>query len=154
MTFAESRIISGDITWIWKTASDPRTWPDWDPHVVKVRFDGPFAPGRQGWTKPHGGPGGPFTLVEVDPPHGYRTEDPMPGGIMTVATSYDDLGDGRIRVTRRVEVTGWFAPIFNFFWSKGMRRDMQRTFTALECEAQHRAAQRLPEKSGSHCDTP
>ncbi|MEV6771984.1 SRPBCC family protein [Nocardia sp. NPDC051030] len=140
VTFAESGTITGDIEWIWRTASDPAAWASWDPHLEEIRFEGPFAPGSTGWSKPKGGPGGPFTVVATAARSSYSTESPVPGGLMKITNTYTELGDGQVRITRDVEVTGWFGKVFNLFWAKGQRRDMHNTFRALEQEAQRRAA--------------
>jgi hypothetical protein len=140
LTLTESATITSDIDSVWRTVSDVPAWASWDPHVDEVRFDGPFQPGTKGWTKPHGAPAGPFQLIHVVHGKSYSTESPMPGGTMTITNSYQPVGPGRVLVSRRVELTGWFVPIFRLFWAKSMRRDMQHTFAALEQEAQRRAA--------------
>ena len=33
---------------VWRIWSDPSTWPDWNPDVVAIKLDGPFATGTTG----------------------------------------------------------------------------------------------------------
>ncbi|TLP54733.1 SRPBCC family protein [Microbispora tritici] len=140
LSLMESATITGDIASVWETVSDPASWASWDPHVDVSRFEGDFVPGAEGWTKPRGAPGGPFKVVAVIPGKEYSTESPMPGGAMAITNTYEQIGAGQVRVTRRVQLTGWFTPVFKLFWAKGMARDMHHTFAALEQEAQRRAA--------------
>ncbi|MFK4106876.1 SRPBCC family protein [Streptomyces sp. NPDC019531] len=144
LKFSESVTINGSISDIWTTATDAGTWADWDPHLVDCGFDGPFAPGGTGWTRLHGTPGnsrGPFTVTAVDPERSYSTESPMPMGKMLITTRFDPAGTDRVTVTRDIELHGGFVPFFRLFFLKMMRRDIPRTFAALEKEAARRSVE-------------
>jgi hypothetical protein len=120
-SFGEEAVITGSISTVWQVATDIGGWPSWDPHEQKARFAGDFAPGAKGWSKPAG-----------------ASEAGIPFGRLRGENRYQPLGDGRIRVSKRVEVHGPFGPLFHLIWEKKMRADMHKSFSALEDEARRR----------------
>ena len=147
-SFTESTTIDADIAQVWRIVSDVPHWHVWDPHVEQSRFEGEFAVGGKGWTKPKGAPAGSFVVTDVDPQRGYSTRSPMPFGKMLISNTYQPVESGRVAVGRTVEVHGPFVPIFRLFWAKGMRADVRTSFTALEAEARRRVG----EAAGTHAD--
>ncbi|MFJ4653132.1 SRPBCC family protein [Nocardia sp. NPDC088792] len=137
-SFTEEAVITGEVAKIWAVATDVARWSEWDPHEEESRFDGEFAAGAEGWVKPKGAPAGPFTIVAVEPEQSWTSEAGIPFGKLRGHRTYEPLGDGTVRVAERVEVHGPMGPLFKLIWEKGMRRDMPRTFAALEKEARSR----------------
>jgi len=140
--FDETAVIEADADAVWTTVSDVSGWPAWDPHVLEAGFDGPFEVGSRGWTISRivSKRRGPFRLVAVEPGSSYTTRSPMPLGKMLIINRYQPQGDGRLAVSRRVEVYGAFAGVFRRRWADAFRADTQSTFQALEKEAQRRSA--------------
>lgn len=140
--FQESALIDGDPAAVWRVAADPARWGTWDPHVLQCGFDGPFEVGATGWTisriVPQGR--GHFTVVEVSAGRSFTTRSPMPLGKMLIVNRYESAAPGKVRVSRRVEVHGGFAPIFGYAYAERFRRDTRITFTALAREVALRAA--------------
>ena len=62
----------------------------------------------------------------------------IPFGRLRGENRYEPLPDGRIRVSKRVEVHGPFGPLFHLIWESKMRADMHKSFAALEAEARRR----------------
>jgi hypothetical protein len=137
-SFSEEAIIGGDIDAVWATATDVAAWSSWDPHMEKARIEGEFTVGAKGWSKPAGAPGGPFTVTGAEPGRTWSVKAGIPFGSLCGQTSYQPAGDGKIRISKRVEITGPFGPLFHLIWEKNMRADMQKTFAALEGEARRR----------------
>ncbi len=135
LTFTESKTINAGIGHVWSIVSDVANWSAWDPHVEKSRFDGDFAPGGKGWTKPKGAPAGTFEVTDVDLQRGYSTCSAMPGGKMLIINTYRPVDAAHVVVTRTVEIYGPFVPLFRLIWAKGMRADIRSSFAALEAEA-------------------
>jgi hypothetical protein len=135
---SEETVISGDIGSVWAVATDVARWPAWDPHEQDARLDGPFAPGTRGWSRPNGGPAATWTLTEVVDRTRWASECPLPGGKLSGVNVYEPLGDWRIRCVKTVTVTGPLVPLFRLHFGRGIRRDMFRTWTALEREAARR----------------
>lgn len=137
---SEEAVLSGEIASIWQTATDVAHWADWDPHEEKSRIDGAFAPGTKGWVKPKGAPAGPFTIIAVDEGSSWTSEAGIPFGKIRGHYTYATVGDGAVRVVKRMEIHGSFRPIFRLIWEKGIRSDMHLSFAALERAAQRRCA--------------
>jgi hypothetical protein len=134
-SFTEEAVISGDIGAIWSVATDVPRWPSWDPHEEKARIDGEFEAGTRGWSKPAGAPAGVFAITEVEPGRMWATRAGIPFGHLRLVNRYDPVSDGKVRVSKRVEVRGVFGPLFHLIWEKNMRAGMRKTFAALEAEA-------------------
>jgi hypothetical protein len=135
--FEESALISGNKSAIWNVASDAARWATWDPHVLQCAYEGSLELGAKGWTISRLVSGGRshFTVVEVTPGRSFTTQSPMPGGKMLIINKYEPAGDSQVQVSRRVEVHGWFAPVFGRVYADRFRRDTRITFGALEREA-------------------
>ena len=68
----------------------------------------------------------------------WASEAAIPFGRLRGENRYQSLADGKIRVSKRVEVHGPFGPLFHLIWEKGMRADMHKSFAAPEAEARRR----------------
>jgi hypothetical protein len=130
--------IGGDIEAVWSVATDVAGWPTWDPHEQAARLDGPFAAGTTGWSKPNGGPATAWTITEVVDGSRWASECPLPGGRLAGVNEFEPLGDGRIRCRKTMRVTGPLVPLFRLYFGPRIRRDMFKTFAALEGEAARR----------------
>jgi hypothetical protein len=133
--FGEEAVISGDTAAVWAVVTDVDNWPAWDPHEQQARLDGPFAAGTTGWSKPNGGPGTTWTLTAVVPYREWASECTLPGGKLTGVNVYEPLDDRRIRCAKTIRVTGPLAPLFRFYFARRIRRDMFKTWTALQRQA-------------------
>jgi polyketide cyclase/dehydrase/lipid transport protein len=131
-------VIGGDVSAVWAAATDVAGWPAWDPHEEAARLDGPFAAGTTGWSKPNGGPAATWTLTEVVEQRRWASECALPGGKLSGVSEYEPLGDGRVRCRKTIRVTGPLVPLFRLHFGRGIRRDMDRTWAALEREAARR----------------
>src|SRR5882757_912672 len=125
-------IIRGELGAVWAVATDVDSWANWDPHEQEARLDGAFEPGGTGWSKPNGGPGTTWTITEVVEQGRWASECALPGGKLTGENVFESLGDGRIRCGKTVCVTGPLVPLFRLYFGRRIRRDMVKTFAALE----------------------
>jgi hypothetical protein len=132
-------IITAELDTVWTTVIDVDGWPTWDPHELDARLDGTFESGATGWSRPHGGPATTWTITEVVERRSWRSECGLPGGKLSGVNTFESAGEGRVRCTKTVYVTGPLVPLFRFHFGRGIRRDMLRTFAALEREANRRA---------------
>src|SRR6202034_445509 len=117
-SFSEEAIISADITSVWATAIDVPAWPSWDPHEERARFEGEFTPGAKGWSKPAGAPAGAFTITAVEPGRMWSAKAGIPFGSLRGENRYQPVADGKIKVSKRVEISGPFGPLFHLIWEK------------------------------------
>jgi Polyketide cyclase / dehydrase and lipid transport len=115
---------------VWALWTDVARWPEWDVSKEFARLDGPFEPGVTGWGKQRGNLGGTFTITSVDPGRGWVTECPAPFGKLIFDHLLEPVGEGRVRVVKKVEVQGGLGPLLRLFTPK-MRRDITESLAAL-----------------------
>jgi hypothetical protein len=58
--------------------------------------------------------------------------------------TFEAVDAGQIRCTKSFSVTGPLVPLFRFYFGRRIRRDMIKSFAALEREADRRAAAAEP----------
>ncbi|GAB1639813.1 SRPBCC family protein [Krasilnikovia sp. MM14-A1259] len=133
-------VITGDLDTVWEIMTDVKGWSSWDPHELDARLDGPFVTGTTGWSKPRGGPATTWTLTEVQDRRRWASECGLPGGTLSGVNTFDLVGDRKVRCVKTVHVTGPLVPLFRLYFGPRIRRDMLKTFTALQAEASRRAA--------------
>ncbi|KAA2265104.1 hypothetical protein F0L68_05440 [Solihabitans fulvus] len=136
----DETVIDGDLATVWSVVTDVDNWRAWDPHEEDARIDGEFAAGATGWSKPHGAPGATWTITDVVEGRSWASQCALPGGRLVGENTFEALGDGRIRCVKSVHVYGPLVPLFRLYFGRRIRRDMSRTFAALEREAARRAA--------------
>lgn len=135
-------VIEGELPDVWAAAVDVARWPEWDPHEEAARLDGAFAAGGTGWSKPRGGPATAWTITEISvtaEERRWASECPLPGGKLSGANFFAAAGEGRVRCAKTVWVSGPLVPLFRLYFGRRIRRDMLRTWAALETEAAARA---------------
>jgi polyketide cyclase/dehydrase/lipid transport protein len=125
-------VINGSLPAVWDVVTDVANWPAWDPHEVAARLDGEFVGGGTGWSKPHGGPATNWTITDVVPLSRWASECGLPGGKITGVNTFAAAEDGRVHCIKTVHVTGPLVPLFRLYFGRKMRKDMLRTWTALE----------------------
>ena len=130
--FSESTIIKADLARAWAITTDVNAWPSWDPHEVDARINGPFEVGTVGWSKPNGGPATEWTITEVTPLQRWASECPLPGGKITGVNAFTKIDDDRIQCTKTIRVFGPLAVLFRWYFGRKMRKDMHKTWAALE----------------------
>jgi hypothetical protein len=135
---AAETIIDGDLGNVWAVATDVDRWAAWDPHEQEARLDGAFVAGGTGWSKPNGGPATTWTITRVIERHLWSSECALPGGKLTGESTFKAVGDGKIRCTKTIWVGGPLIPLFRLYFGRRIRRDMFKTWAALEREAARR----------------
>lgn len=137
-TISAEATITADPAAVWAVATDVNGWAGWDPHEEQARLDGPFAVGATGWSKPRGGPATTWTVTEVVAGRRWASSCPLPGGRLEGVTTFEPLGDGRVRCAKTITATGPLVVLFRLYFGRRIRRDLVRTFAALEGEAGRR----------------
>jgi hypothetical protein len=144
-SFADARTISGEPSAVWAVWSDPDRFPEWDPREERTRLDGSFAVGSTIDSKQHGNPGGVATITAIDPGVSWTLESPLPGGRLTIDHRVEPAGPGRVRVSKRYDVTGPLTLLFRYWYGPRVSRSLPASFDALGVEAHRRATE-----SGAH----
>ena len=125
---------------VWTTLIDVDSFPRWDPREEEDRLDGPLQVGTTGYTKQRGNPGGPITIVAVEPGRGWTAEKALPGGRLLVEHWVEPLEGGRSKVGKRYRVFGPMSLLFRLVFAPRIQRSVPDSFAALEREAQRRSA--------------
>jgi hypothetical protein len=90
---------------VWALWSDTETWSDWDPSVLAVRLDGPFAAGTTGTMTLAGPFEVPVVLDVVEP--GVRYLDRLTMGDLVICIDHVVVDvDGGCEVTVATTITG------------------------------------------------
>jgi uncharacterized protein YndB with AHSA1/START domain len=74
--------------------------------VESMTLDGPFQTGTRGATKRRGEEPTPWRLAEVEPPERATYEMELPGAVVRFAWTYEELSDGRTRLTQHIVLEG------------------------------------------------
>ncbi|MEZ5088349.1 MAG: SRPBCC family protein [Micropruina sp.] len=82
--------------------ADPESWPEWDPEVRRVSFEGPVQVGARGRLRPRSGPGTSFSVTAVERDREFTNASPMPGAMLTFEHLVSPAADGaEVAVTVR-----------------------------------------------------
>jgi hypothetical protein len=80
--------------------------------VESMTLDGPFQTGTRGATKMRGQAPTHWRLAEVEPPERATYEMELPGAVVLFAWKYEELSDGRTRLTQHIVLDGPGAEAF------------------------------------------
>jgi hypothetical protein len=69
-----SMTTTASTTAVWQLWSTPPGWPTWNPNVVRMSLNGPFANGVTGLMETPGGRSHPIRAVDVEPGRSFRLE--------------------------------------------------------------------------------
>ena len=97
--------VARDVAWAWWTTVD-----NWRRHegdaVESIALDGPCETGTRGETRMLGQPPRAWRLAEADAPARAVTEMELGAAALRFVWSFDDLGDGRTRLTQWMTLDG------------------------------------------------
>jgi hypothetical protein len=95
----------------WKFWTNIANWRELEPGV-EFESDGPFAPGTRGRTKMPGQEPRSWLIREVDDGRSWTQEMPLPGASFLINMQFDELVEGRTRITQRLWLEGEGAEAF------------------------------------------
>jgi hypothetical protein len=120
---------------VWQIWSDPPTWPQWNPDVVSVALDGPFAVGTTGTMVTRRmthkiaftaiSPGTSFTL----------RAKPVPGTILDFTCTIEKLAVGS-RIGQSVMVSGPLSLVMGNPMAKQIAASFDPILAALKARAE------------------
>lgn len=96
----------GSVDAVWELWSDVSRWPEWDPSLESVTFDGPFAEGSTGTLVIKGQGPIDFVLTEIEERAGFVDETSVPGALIRFGHRVEELPAGRLRVSYDVVIEG------------------------------------------------
>ena len=91
---------------IWRLWADVETWREWNADIETVELQGPFAEGSTIAMTPVGQETVYLRLAEVRENELFVDEAEIGGATLRTTHRLDPLGDGRLRVSYRMEITG------------------------------------------------
>ncbi|WP_406201053.1 SRPBCC family protein [Kitasatospora sp. NBC_01560] len=116
---------------IWRLWADVEGWGSWNAEIEKIAIDGPFAAGSLITMTPPGEE--PVLLRIAEAVEGERFVDEARFGGLLLRTTHriDRIGDGRVRVVYRMEITGTGADEAGPQIGPGITADWPDTMAAL-----------------------
>jgi uncharacterized protein YndB with AHSA1/START domain len=125
---------------VWEVLTGFEHWPDWNPDVKSMSFEGPVAPGSEFRWK--AGPGTIVsTLEEVDRPRYIRWR----GRTMSIKALHEwriEPSNGGTRVETEESFSGLVARLFRGSLQKTLDGSTESGLEHLKRESERRAAQR------------
>lgn len=91
---------------VWALWRDPGTWPDWDPSVLGVTLDGPFAEGTTGTMTLAGPFDVPVLLAVVEEGRRYLDQLTMGDLVIRIDHVVEPLPSGGSEVTVSTTIAG------------------------------------------------
>ena len=79
---------------------------NWDDPPAEFELEGPFAAGSRGTSRLPGQEPLQWHIQEVSPTRSYRIEALLDGAYLSFEWGFDELADGRTRLTQRVVLEG------------------------------------------------
>ena len=123
---------------VWEVLTRFADWPQWNPEVKSMSFDGPVALGSTFRWK--AGPGTIVsTLEEVDPPRYVRWR----GRTLTIAAIHEwwfEPRDGATHVETEETFSGLLARLLRGSLEKTLDRSLEESLEHLKREAERRAS--------------
>jgi hypothetical protein len=110
--------------------------------VESMTLDGPFQTGTRGTTKMRGQAPTHWTLAGVEPPERATYEMELSGAVLRFAWSYDELNDGRTRLTQHVLLEGPSAEAYVPFMEEHFVGNIPKGMERLAAEIAREAAGR------------
>jgi hypothetical protein len=116
---------------IWRLWADVENWGAWNGEIEKIEINGPFAAGTQILMTPPGDD--PIPLVIAEAVENERFVDEARFGDLLLRTTHriDPIGQDRIRVVYRMEITGEGADEAGPEIGPGITADWPETMAAL-----------------------
>src|SRR5215469_13019325 len=98
---------------VWKIWSDTSTWAKWNPDVVSVSLDGPFADGATGEMQTRAGGNHHIRLEGVEPGRRFRLETKvLPASTFSFRCEVAPVAGGS-RISQTIAMGGVLGPVFS-----------------------------------------
>ena len=135
-----SVVADADRESVWRFVSDVNNLARLEGDAVdSMTLDGPFRSGTRGTTKMRGQEPTHWRLADVEPPGRSTTEVELPGAVVRFAWTYEDLGDGRTRLTQRITLDGpgaeGYVPVMEAHFAPNVGPGMERLAREVERHA-------------------
>jgi Polyketide cyclase / dehydrase and lipid transport len=124
---------------VWSVWSDVSTWPKWNPDIISMKLDGPFASGTAGTMTTKSGGEHAVVLGEVRPGSYFTIEtDPVPMTHFTFHCRLKPVADGS-EISQEVTMKGPLAFFFGPMAGKRIVNDLPAILEGLRTAAEAQA---------------
>jgi hypothetical protein len=107
--------------------------------VESITLDGPFRAGARGTTKRAGQEPLHWRLAEVEPPVRSVTELELAGAVLRFTWTFDELPDGRTRLSQHIALegpgAGAYESAMEALFAENVKQGMQRVAEEMEKSA-------------------
>lgn len=100
--------------------ADPASWPEWDPQVRTVAFEGPVRLGGRGRLRPASGPPVSFSVTQLQAGRVFTNTCSMPGARLTFEHVVEARDDAQAQVSVTVRLDGPLAAVWQRIVGPGM----------------------------------
>ncbi len=121
---------------VWRLWSDVGTWPAWNPDVLAVRIEGPFATGATGTMTTKAGGTHAITLTDVRPGRSFRLETspaPLSTFVFLCEVRPDGVGS---TIGQSVSMRGPLGGLFSALMGRGMAQGFEPILSGLKSAAE------------------
>ena len=113
-------LVRADPHAIWERWTRLDLWAEDDPKTKWAKLDGPLQVGATGQLKPTQGPVSKLTITRLDQPNQFDCELHVPISTMRFEHRMEPAGDGQVRLTHRVVITGPLAGLYGLLFGRSI----------------------------------
>jgi Polyketide cyclase / dehydrase and lipid transport len=122
---------------VWRLWSDVSTWPDWNPDVLAVALDGPFATGARGTMTTKAGGTHAIVLHDVEPGRSFELEtSPIPLGRFHFACQVLPAGAGASTISQSITIRGPLGPLYSAMMGPRIAQGLEPILGGLKAAAE------------------
>lgn len=125
---------------VWRIWSDVSTWSAWNPDVLSIAIDGPFATGTTGNMTTRAGGTHAITLQAVEPGRSFRLETPaVPGARFAFRCEVLPASAGST-ISQSITMHGPLAPLFSALMGRRIAESFVLILSGLKSAAESQDA--------------
>ena len=122
---------------VWQIWSDVSTWPRWNPDVLSISIDGPFASGTTGRMTTRAGGTHAITLQTVQPGRSFRLEtSPIPLGRFAFRCEVRPTGSGSSTISQSITIGGPLGPLYSAMMGRRIADGFEPILGGLKAAAE------------------
>jgi uncharacterized protein YndB with AHSA1/START domain len=122
---------------VWRIWSDVETWPRWNPDVLFVSIDGPFATGTTGRMTTKAGGTHAITLAAVQPGRSFRLEtSPVPLGRFAFRCEVLPAGAEASMISQSIAIGGPLGALYSAMMGSRIAAGFEPLLSGLKAAAE------------------
>ena len=124
---------------VWRLWADVTRWPEWNGDIEQIELDGSFAAGGRIVMTPIGQEAIELRIAEAVEPELFVDQADLGDVVVRTTHRVERVGDGRSRVTYRMEISGPAADTLGPQLGPEISADFPETLAALVARAEARS---------------